>query len=105
MSTLNAERGLRTSSPLSKHRAVYSIDQILGNHRKNSINGKHYIILPQRGFSGISKQSASHRHFSVANKNQHDIFFYQMMVEKNKYSNDQISMKTCHANKMNFKNS
>lgn len=40
MSTLNAERGLRTTSPLSKPRAVYSIDQILGNHRRNSVNGK-----------------------------------------------------------------
>lgn len=43
MSAINAERGLRTSqsSPLSKPRAVYSIDQILGNHhRRNTINGK-----------------------------------------------------------------
>lgn len=49
MSALNIERGLRTSSqssPLSKPRAVYSIDQILGNHhhhhhhRRNIINGK-----------------------------------------------------------------
>lgn len=43
MSAINAERGLRTSqsSPLSKPRAVYSIDQILGNHhRRNTITGK-----------------------------------------------------------------
>lgn len=42
MSAINAERGLMTSqtSPLSKPRAVYSIDQILGNHhRRNTING------------------------------------------------------------------
>lgn len=39
MSAIN-ERGLRTQSPLSKPRAVYSIDQILGNHhRRNTING------------------------------------------------------------------
>ncbi|CRL03491.1 CLUMA_CG016199, isoform A [Clunio marinus] len=41
MSAINAERSLRTSqsSPLSKPRAVYSIDQILGNHhRRNTIN-------------------------------------------------------------------
>lgn len=47
MSALNIERGLRTSSqnsPLSKPRAVYSIDQILGNHhhhhRRNINNGE-----------------------------------------------------------------
>jgi hypothetical protein len=47
MSALNIERGLRTSSqssPLSKPRAVYSIDQILGNHhRRNTISGKHQL--------------------------------------------------------------
>ena len=48
MSALNIERGLRTSSqnsPISKPRAVYSIDQILGNHnhyRRNTINGKFF---------------------------------------------------------------
>lgn len=45
MSALNVERSLRTSSqnsPISKPRAVYSIDQILGNHhhRRNTINGE-----------------------------------------------------------------
>lgn len=45
MSTLNAERGLRTSSPLSKPRAVYSIDQILGNHRRNSVNGEKFYSI------------------------------------------------------------
>ena len=48
MSAAHAERALRTSqsSPLSKPRAVYSIDQILGNHhhhRRNNINGEFYI--------------------------------------------------------------
>lgn len=43
MSAINAERGLLTSqnSPITKPRAVYSIDQILGNHhRRNTIAGK-----------------------------------------------------------------
>lgn len=44
MSAINAERGLRTSqsSPMSKPRAVYSIDQILGNHNhhRRNINGR-----------------------------------------------------------------
>lgn len=49
MSALNVERSLRTSSqnsPLSKPRAVYSIDQILGNHnhhhRRSTINGNFF---------------------------------------------------------------
>lgn len=50
MSAINAERGLRTSqSPLSKPRAVYSIDQILGNHhRRNTINGN--VLFNRRNF-------------------------------------------------------
>lgn len=42
MSAMNADRGLLTpqGNPLSKPRAVYSIDQILGNHhRRSTING------------------------------------------------------------------
>ena len=37
-SVTNAERALRPSqnSPISKPRAVYSIDQILGTHRRGS---------------------------------------------------------------------
>lgn len=43
MSAISVDRCLRTSqsSPLSKPRAVYSIDQILGNHRRNTISGNY----------------------------------------------------------------
>lgn len=48
MSAAHAERALRTSqsSPLSKPRAVYSIDQILGthNHRRNNLSGEYFLI-------------------------------------------------------------
>lgn len=47
MSAMNADRGLLTpqANPLSKPRAVYSIDQILGNHhRRNTINGNSFDL-------------------------------------------------------------
>lgn len=80
MSTLNSERGLRTSSPLSKPRAVYSIDQILGNHhRRNTINGK---LKKESGICTITHRRA----------------LKSAGCFSKKYSNDQISMKTFHAN-------
>lgn len=47
MSAISVDRCLRTSqsSPLSKPRAVYSIDQILGNHRRNTISGNYLKLI------------------------------------------------------------
>ena len=45
MSAINLRNS--QNSPLSKPRAVYSIDQILGNHHhhRRNINGKFYCCL------------------------------------------------------------
>lgn len=44
MSAINLRNS--QNSPLSKPRAVYSIDQILGNHHhRRNINGKFFIAI------------------------------------------------------------